>query len=73
MIKNSVALKKFEDEFIRTSGPLPFIKAIKLFTAMWKEAMALGAFPPKDPLEGIEVDINIAKILNSCSKKSFPK
>jgi hypothetical protein len=40
---------------------------------MWKEAVALGAFPPKDPLEGIEVDINIAKILNSCSKKTSPK
>ena len=73
MIKNSATLKKFEDEFIRTSGPLPFNRALRLFTAMWKEAAALGAFPPKDPLEGIEVDINIAKILNSCSKKSYPK
>ena len=73
MIKNSATLKKFEDEFMRTSGPLPFKKALRLFTAMWKEAVALGAFPPKDPLEGIEVDIRIAKILNSCSKKTCPK
>jgi hypothetical protein len=73
MIKNSASLKKFEDEFIKTSGPLAFNKAIRLFTAMWKEAVTLGVFPPKDPLEGIEVDINIAKILNSCSKKSCPK
>jgi hypothetical protein len=73
MIKNAATLKKFEDEFMRTSGLLPFNRAIRHFTAMWKEAVALGAFPPKDPLEGIEVDIRIAKILNSCSKKTCLK
>ncbi len=38
---------------------------------MWQEAVDLGVLPLKDPLEGIEVDIRIAKILNQglCSKK----
>ena len=31
---------------------------------MWREGMALGVLPLKDPLEGIEVDIRIARMLN---------
>jgi len=26
---------------------------------MWKEGVSLGVLPPKDPLEGIDVDIKI--------------
>jgi hypothetical protein len=33
-------------------------------SALYKEAVALGVFPPKDPLEGIEVKIKIAKVVN---------
>jgi hypothetical protein len=73
MIKDKEILKKFEDDFIRDEGKLPFSRAVKLFTEMWNEGVKLGILPPQDPLEGIEVDIRIAKILNSCSKKSFPK
>jgi hypothetical protein len=73
MIKDKEILKKFEDDFIRDKGEMPFSRAVKLFTEMWNEGVKLGILPPKDPLEGIEVDIRVAKILNSCSKKSFPK
>ena len=45
-------------------------EALKLFEAMWQEGMDLGVLPPKDPMEGIEVDIRIARILNACSKSS---
>jgi hypothetical protein len=40
---------------------------------MWNEAFHLGVFPAEDLMEGIEVDISIAKTLNSCSKKSSPR
>ncbi|MFH1703087.1 MAG: hypothetical protein ABIB41_06620 [Nitrospirota bacterium] len=73
MIKDKEILKKFEDDFIKDEGKLPFSKAIKLFTEMWNEGVKLGILPSQGPLEGIEVDIRVAKILNSCSKKSFPK
>jgi hypothetical protein len=73
MIKHPEVFKKFEDDFIRDDGKLSFDSAIKLFTYMWNEASNLGVFPAKDPLEGIEVDIQIAKTLNSCLKKSFPR
>ena len=32
--------------------------------------MRLGVLPLKEPLDGIDVDIRIAKALNSCLKKS---
>lgn len=70
MVKNSELLKRFEDSFIKDEGRLPFDKSIKLFASMWNEGVKLGVLPPKDPLEGIEVDIKIAKVLNSCLKKS---
>jgi hypothetical protein len=31
---------------------------------MWQEGVLLGVLPLKDPLEDIEVDIRIARILN---------
>lgn len=72
MIKNPKVFKKFEDSFIRNEGKLSFAQSIKLFTYMWNEGVKLGVLPPKDPLEGIEVDVKIAKELNSCLKKSSP-
>lgn len=71
MIKNPELLKKFEDSFIRDEA-LSFHQAVKLFTAMWNEGVKLGVLPPKEPLEGIEIDIRIARVLNSCLKNSFP-
>jgi len=35
---------------------------------MWELGMHLGVLPPEDPLEGIDVDIKVARILN-CLKK----
>jgi hypothetical protein len=62
MIKNEKKLKSFEKE------KLGFKAAMKIFTALWKEAVHFKVFPSKNPLEGIETDLKIARILNSCSK-----
>ena len=73
MIINYEIVKKMEDDFTREEGKLSFDRAIELFTSMWNEGVKLGALPPKEPLEGIEVDIKIAKVLNNaCLKKSSP-
>ena len=69
MIKNPEILENFERDFIRNHGRLSHEQSRKLFVAMWKEAMMFGVFPPSDPLEGIEVDIRMARILNSCLTK----
>ena len=36
----------------------------RIVDALLQEAIALGVWPPDDPLEGIEVDIRLARILN---------
>jgi hypothetical protein len=63
MIKDKRLLAEFEDNEVRKE-PSDYMRALRLFEAMWKEAMLLGVLPLKDPLEGIEVDIRIARILN---------
>jgi hypothetical protein len=70
MVKHSDILKKFEDDFARKEGRIPYARAIKIFSSLWQEAGTLGVIPGKDPLAGIETDIRVAKVLNSCSKKS---
>lgn len=70
MVKNSLLLREFEYLFQKKEGRLSFEKAMEIFTSLWQEAKDLKIIPLKDPLEGIEVDIRIAKILNSCSKNS---
>jgi len=73
MLKQCELLRKFEDDFIRGAGRLSFEQASKLFAGMWEEGLGLGVLPPKSPLDGIEVDIRMARILNSCSKNSCQK
>lgn len=73
MKKDYTVLKKLNDDLSLKSGPMEYTEAIKLFTEMWKEAVSLGIMPPDDPMEGIETDIRMARILNSCSKNSSPE
>ncbi len=40
----------------------------RLLDAMCEFARSMGAFPLENPLEGIEVDIRIAKVVNSVSE-----
>jgi len=68
LIKNPRILNNLERKVIKEEK-LSFSEALAIFEAMWKEGMTLGVIPPKDPLEGIETDIRIARILN-CLKKS---
>lgn len=70
MIKNSDVLEKWERKIV-AKEKLSFSKSLNLFEAMWQEGVSLGVLPPKEPLEGIDVDIRIAKIL--CLKNSLKK
>jgi len=66
MIKNPGLLQKFEDEFTQQEKT-DFLKNIRLVDAMYREAVSLGIIPLKDPLEGVEIDIKIAEVINSVS------
>jgi len=68
LIRNPRILDNLERKIMKEEK-LSFSEALAIFEAMWKEGMTLGVIPPKDPLEGIETDIRIARILN-CLKKS---
>ncbi len=69
MIKDKKYLQEFEKEIIR-SKKADIANNIRIVEALYKEAVSLGVFPLKDPLEGIEVDIKIAKVINSVSETS---
>ena len=72
MIKNASILRKFEDDLIRNETMRSAEQSLRLLTAMWNEGVVLGVLPPSNPWEGIDVDVRIAGILNSCLTKSLP-
>lgn len=63
MIKERKLLLEFEREFIQTEKT-DYFKSLRLFEEMWNEGVFLKILPLKDPLEGIEVDLRIARIIN---------
>ncbi len=63
MIKNPAKLRQFEDDFNR-SDPPNYRRNLRLYEAMYKEAVLLGVLPAKDPLENIEWKIEFARKLN---------
>lgn len=67
MIKNRDELQKFENELARKEN-VDVLRNFRLIDAMYKEAVILNVFPMRDALSGIEIDIKIAKVINSVSK-----
>jgi hypothetical protein len=63
MIKNSEKLQAFEAARI-SAEKVDVEQNLRILDALYEEALMLGALPPKDPLEGIEVKIRIAKAVN---------
>ncbi len=63
MIRNAHLIEELNKSRIRAVRP-DYFKNLRLFEALYREAKALGVFPLKDPLEGIENDIHLARILN---------
>ena len=64
MINDVTILQEFEKELIKESKP-DVMKNFRIVNAMYDEAVALGIFPLKDPLDGLEIDIKIARVVNS--------
>jgi transcriptional regulator with XRE-family HTH domain len=57
-------LQKFEMDFLR-EGKINIARNFHIVEALYKEAVTLGIIPLKNPLDGIEVDLKIAKVVNS--------
>jgi len=64
MIRDWKSFEQWENELI-ASEPADHERNVKIFEAMIEYARHLGVWPPADPLEGIEVDIEIARIINA--------
>ena len=70
----SKEFKKFELDLLR-SEKQDIKKNFKIVESLYEEAVLLGIFPLKDPLDGFEIDIKIAKAVNGVHKivkKSIP-
>jgi hypothetical protein len=63
MIKDEKLLSRFEREYIRMEKT-NYFDSLRFFEEMWNEGVYLGVLPSNDPLDGIEVDLRIARILN---------
>ena len=63
MIRRPDLLEEFEDDLVRKT-PSNHMQSLRIVEALYEEARQLGAFPPEDPLEGIEVDVRYARAIN---------
>jgi hypothetical protein len=67
MVKNCETLQAFKAERIR-SEKVDVEQNLRILDALYEQALMLGALPPKDPLEGIEVKIRVAKAVNNVQR-----
>jgi hypothetical protein len=63
MIKDVQAWKAWEDKIIRSEPP-DFRRNLGPLLAMYNEARMLGRLTRVDPLEGIEVKLRLAQVIN---------
>ncbi|RLF74624.1 hypothetical protein DRN39_08435 [Thermococci archaeon] len=64
MIKDQKLWDQFERELLKKEE-LSLEQKYRILNSMLREALNLGILPLEDPLEGIEVDIKIARIVNA--------
>jgi transcriptional regulator with XRE-family HTH domain len=57
-------LRNFELDFLKKEK-VDMVRNFRIAEALYREAVTLGIIPLKDPLDGIEVDLKIARIVNS--------
>jgi len=68
MIKNQKDFQNFENDYLKKRN-LSYKEKLQIYESLYKEALLLKVIPGENPMEGIEINIRLAKILNSCLKK----
>ena len=63
MIRSRRFLEKWEKEHLRQETS-DFFHNLRIFEGLYEEARALGALPLKNPLEGLESKVRLARRLN---------
>jgi len=69
MIRNRDLWERFEAKWQRRV-PANLEENLRIFAMLMEHARVLGVWPPADPLEGIDVDIKIAKAVNTYVSES---
>ena len=57
-------MEQFERGFKKREKP-DYQQNLKIFEGMYKDAVYLNAISLKDPLDSLEVDMKIARVINS--------
>lgn len=60
---------KFELTFLKKEKP-DIRRNFQIVEALYQEALSLSVFPLKDPLDGLDVDLRVAKAINCVPKAS---
>ncbi len=63
MIHNERIFREWEDRWM-AQDTLSLKQKFKILEGMYQEAKTLGIFPPKDPMEGLDLKIRTARELN---------
>ena len=69
IIADYQAFQQFEKLLMRKEK-VDIKKNFQIVNALYREALKFGIIPLKNPLDGLETDIKIAKVINSVSKTS---
>lgn len=64
MIRRPELLQALDDEFARRT-PVDFAANRRAYDELYRHAVRLGILPLRDPLEGIETVVRLARALNA--------
>jgi hypothetical protein len=67
MVENAHELQALKDEWARREN-LTLKQKYAILDAMYEEAILLGVLPGRDPLEGVEYVMRLAKDINGVPK-----
>jgi hypothetical protein len=67
MISNIKIVNKFENRLI-AKEKVNIKRNYRIFEALYREAVTLGVFPLKDPLEGLDAKAKFVRKINRVSK-----
>jgi len=63
VVKNKHKLNKFHRKLIEREN-LSYKQALRIYEALHKEAVSLGVINSENILEGLEIDLRIARAIN---------
>lgn len=67
MLKNKFKLHKFYQKLVEKEN-ISYKKALKIYEALHNEAVSMGVISSKNILEGLEIDLRIAKTINEANQ-----